>query len=170
MFFGYYRLYMSKTQTHTTFTGLLEEGSWTFTLVQGAHYPLLCRTFMTYGHMPSKTSLTFLLKTSRWVLGIISSLWRSQGRTVQITPLIIFFSSYSSLSLSSREFCPEISSETTGRIFANKVSYERFQWGVVPSLIFIALTGLIFQLLPIMWKNLLFGFLLRTIPTSVRSN
>ena len=42
-------------------------------------------------------------------------------------------------------------------IFANKVSYERSPWGVVPSLIFIGLTGLIFL------------FLLRTTPTSVRS-
>ena len=96
---------------------------------------------------------------------LFSSHWQSQGRTVEIAPVIIIFSSYLYfplyLSLSSCEFCPEISSKTAGRIFANKVSYKRSSWGVMPSLIFIALTGLIFKLLPKMLKK----FLLWTIPT-----
>ena len=50
-----------------------------------------------------------------------SSLRRSQGRTVEIAPVLFF----PYLSLSSLEFCPEISSETAGRILANKVSHER---------------------------------------------
>ena len=98
---------------------------------------------------------------------VISSLWLSQRRTVEITPVIFFSSSlYLSLSLSSCEFCPRISSETAGQIFANKVSYERSPWGVVPSLIFIGLTGLILSYCQKCGKNLAFGFLLRPIPTS----
>ena len=109
--------------------------SWKFDEIQKIHLwlwpvehqqPLCLSTEVGNGddYIPSRSWVQALA-----ALMIISLLWRSKGRTVEII-LVIFFSSCSSLSSYSfcLEFCLEISSETAGGIFANKVSYEGSSW------------------------------------------